>query len=159
MKALYMFLMFSTSSLIGLYYGYLMNERENTLVELNNFLKYMVIKISAKSGTLLDCVNTYKESRPIEPFLANLTQKLECGCTCPFESAAKALYALNDDDLAYIKSINIGTLDYQGQIKALENAICYLEEEIKKSNTNVKKRQIASYSGILAGLALVIIFI
>ena len=53
--------MFSTSSLIGLYYGYLMNERENTVVELNNFLKYMVIKISAKSGTLLDCVNTYKE--------------------------------------------------------------------------------------------------
>ena len=59
MKALYLFLMFSTSSLIGLYYGYLMNERENTLVELNNFLKYMVIKISAKSGKRVKIVRPY----------------------------------------------------------------------------------------------------
>lgn len=159
MKALYLFLMFNISSLIGLYYGHMMKERENTLRELNNFFKYLVIKISSKSGTLFNCVCSYKETKSIEPFLDVLAQKLECGCGCPFESAARELYALNKEDLTYIKSISIGTLDYGGQIKALENAIGYFDSEIKTAAASEKKRHIASYSGVLAGLALVIIFI
>lgn len=159
MKALNLFLMFSTSSIIGLYFGHMMQERKIMIAELNNFFKYLVIKISSKSGTLQSCVNSYNTSGSIKPFLKVLIQKLECGCACPFESASKELYALKKEDIVYIESITIGTLDYNGQIKALENAICYFDSVLKDLSLLDKKRQIASYSGVLTGAALIIIFI
>ena len=159
MKILYLFLMFSTSSVIGIYYGYLMSERERTLIELSHFLKYLLIQIASQTGTLAECVSSYKATKQIKPFIEELLLKLECGCPGPFESSAKNLYALSSEDISFVKSINIGNLDKKGQIRVLENAITYLDEEIKLSSKDEKKRNTISYSGILAGLALVIIFI
>lgn len=159
MKALYLLSMFTISSAMGAYYGYAARERTKTLKELVNFFKYLVIKISAKDGSLQTCVNTYFESPKIENFLAALTEHLECGCLRPFEPASKALSILKPDEREVIKRINIGSLDYAGQIKSLEQAICNLEIVLDKEDKETKKTNTLSYSGVLVGIALVIIFI
>lgn len=159
MKALYLFAMFSTSSVIGIYYGYAASERQKTIEELINFFKYLVIKISAKNGNLLYCIQTYKESKRIEDFLAVLQEHLEYGSTRPFEPAAKKLTALTVDERNFVKGLCVGSLDYSGQLKALEQAICQLETTRAKLEDDSKKNKVASYSGVLVGVALVIIFI
>ncbi|MBQ9625133.1 MAG: stage III sporulation protein AB [Clostridia bacterium] len=159
MKLLTLGIMFCLSSLTGIYYGHILKEREYVLKELSAFLKYLLIKVSAKSGTLWDFTYEYKESPHIKGFLKELAQRLKWGCPCPFEASIQKLYALNEQDKRWICSVKMGRLDYEGQIKALEGAICYFEEEIKALSGKEKERHIISYSGILAGLALVVIFI
>lgn len=159
MKSIYLLLMFGTTTAMGLYYGHIIQEREHILEELNNLFKHLLIHISSKTGVLVECIREYKPSGYIDEFLKVLTEKLECGCVCPFETAAKELYSLKKEDMLYIKSISIGNLDSQGQIKALENAVCYFDQVLQEERKSSNKRQVLSYSGILAGLMLVIIFI
>lgn len=159
MKTVCLFLMFGISSAMGMYYGYFGKERIKTLEELINFLKYLIIRISAKNGNLKVCINTYIDSPRIEEFLSRLTYELDQGSINPFMISAEEMSYLDTPELEIIKNINIGSLDYLGQIKAIEQAVCRLEAIENQLKSNIKKNNAVSYSGVLFGLALVIIFI
>lgn len=165
-KSIFLILVFSISSIIGILFSKKYQNREKELKELKNAISLFETKIKF---TYSPVPEVFKEvangtAIPISKMFKIAGEKMEkISSTQAWEEGIAGVnHNLKEEDIKVIKEFGrmLGKTDMEGQISQIEVTKSFLEEQIEKAKTERNKNEkLYKTLGMVSGLAIVIILI
>ncbi len=158
MKNLLITASFLLVSLFGFAHYYSKKQRASSLKELINFLNRLKIKMSGKTGSLSECIETCKGYTYIQEFINEYALLIRSGDKCPFEKAS-ALLSLNPEDKVVLSKLSLGKNPLIQELGNLEIIVEELKGNLGMALGEEKKGKMYFNLSLLVGLFIGVMFL